>query len=79
MSDLPSLDIPKEALLDKLELFFSKTKNGGSEVESRNFLEDSQQVVLTFTRDGGAWGVLSLGGWQGWSSTACSGGKSESS
>ncbi|XP_041282312.1 interferon-induced 35 kDa protein isoform X2 [Onychostruthus taczanowskii] len=52
VSDLPSLDISKEALLDKLELFFSKTKNGGSEVESREFLEDSHQVVLTFTQDG---------------------------
>lgn len=61
MSDLPSLDISKEALLDKLELFFSKTKNGGSEVESREFLEDSRQVVLTFTQDGGAGGCAELG------------------
>lgn len=76
MSDLPSLDISKDILLDKLELFFSKTKNGGSEVESREFLDDSGQVVLTFTKDGGVWGVLSLGGWQGWSSPTCSGGKS---
>lgn len=53
MSALPSLDISKEALLDKLELFFSKKKNGGSEVESREFLEDSDQVVLTFSQDGG--------------------------
>lgn len=68
MSALPSLDISKEALLDKLELFFSKTKNGGSEVESREFLEDSDQVVLTFAEDGGAWGVLRLDGWQGWNS-----------
>lgn len=79
MSELPSLDISKEALLDKLELFFSKTKNGGSEVESREFLEDSDQVVLTFTDDGGVWGVLSLDGWQGWSSPAWSGGKSPES
>lgn len=65
MSELPRLDISKEALLDKLELFFSKTKNGGSEVESREFLEDSEQVVLTFTEDGGAWGGLSLDDWKG--------------
>ncbi|RMC01510.1 hypothetical protein DUI87_21949 [Hirundo rustica rustica] len=52
VSDLPSLDTSKEALLDKLELFFSKRKNGGSEVESREFLEDTDQVVLTFTEDG---------------------------
>ncbi|NXK41358.1 IN35 protein, partial [Piprites chloris] len=52
VSDLPSLDITEEALLDKLELFFSKKKNGGSEVESREFLDDSGQVVLTFIQGG---------------------------
>ncbi|XP_041319001.1 interferon-induced 35 kDa protein isoform X2 [Pyrgilauda ruficollis] len=61
VSDLPSLDISKEALLDKLELFFSKTKNGGSEVESREFLEDSHQVVLTFTQDGVAEPLIERG------------------
>ncbi|NXX27217.1 IN35 protein, partial [Nicator chloris] len=61
VSDLPSLDIPKEAVLDKLELFFSKTKNGGSEVESREFLEDSDQVVLTFTQDGVAEPLIERG------------------
>ncbi|NWW93504.1 IN35 protein, partial [Rhynochetos jubatus] len=52
VSDLPSLGIPEEALLDKLELFFSKTKNGGAEVESREFLDDTGQVLLTFAQDG---------------------------
>ncbi|NXE07694.1 IN35 protein, partial [Lophotis ruficrista] len=52
VSGLPSLSIPEEALLDKLELFFSKTKNGGGEVESREFLNDSGEVVLTFVEDG---------------------------
>ncbi|KFW05258.1 Interferon-induced 35 kDa protein, partial [Eurypyga helias] len=52
VSDLPSLGIPEEALLDKLELFFSKTKNGGAEVESRKFLDDTGQVQLTFAQDG---------------------------
>ncbi|XP_030112238.4 interferon-induced 35 kDa protein [Taeniopygia guttata] len=61
VSDLPSLDISKEALLDKLELFFSKTKNGGSEVESREFLEDSCHVVLTFTQDGVAEPLIERG------------------
>ncbi|NXO76145.1 IN35 protein, partial [Sitta europaea] len=51
VSDLPRLDISREVLLDKLELFFSKTKNGGCEVENREFLEDSDQVVLTFAQD----------------------------
>ncbi|NXB05707.1 IN35 protein, partial [Cnemophilus loriae] len=61
VSELPSLGISKEALLDKLELFFSKTKNGGSEVESREFLEDSDQVVLTFTQDGVAGPLIERG------------------
>ncbi|XP_038019159.1 interferon-induced 35 kDa protein-like [Motacilla alba alba] len=61
VSDLPRLDISKEALLDKLELFFSKTKNGGSEVESREFLEDSYQVVLTFTQYGVAEPLIEKG------------------
>ncbi|NXD25323.1 IN35 protein, partial [Spelaeornis formosus] len=61
VSDLPSLDISREALLDKVELFFSKTKNGGSEVASREFLEDSDQVVLTFTKDGVAEPLIERG------------------
>lgn len=66
LSALPSLDISREALLDKLELFFSKTKNGGSEVESREFLEDSDQVVMTFTQHGGMLrGMLRLSDCQG--------------
>ncbi|NXP56015.1 IN35 protein, partial [Heliornis fulica] len=52
LSDLPNLGILQETLLDKLELFFSKTKNGGGEVEHREFLDDSGQVLLTFAKDG---------------------------
>ncbi|NWX51313.1 IN35 protein, partial [Steatornis caripensis] len=61
VSDLPSLGIPEEALLDKLELFFSKTKNGGGEVESREFLDDSGQVLLTFAQDGVAEPLIARG------------------
>ncbi|NXO03371.1 IN35 protein, partial [Rhinopomastus cyanomelas] len=61
VSDLPSLEVPEEALLDKLELFFSKTKNGGGEVESREFLDDSGHVVLTFTHDGVAEPLIARG------------------
>ncbi|XP_035759653.1 interferon-induced 35 kDa protein isoform X2 [Egretta garzetta] len=61
VSDLPSLDISEEALLDKLELFFSKTKNGGGEVESREFLNDSGRVVLTFVKDGVAEPLIARG------------------
>ncbi|NXC46108.1 IN35 protein, partial [Penelope pileata] len=61
VSGLPSLGIPEDILLDKLELFFSKTKNGGSEVESREFLKDCCQVVLTFAHDGVAEQLISRG------------------
>ncbi|XP_074973123.1 interferon-induced 35 kDa protein isoform X2 [Phalacrocorax aristotelis] len=61
VSDLPSLGIPEEALLDKLELFFSKRKNGGGEVESREFLDNSSQVVLTFVQDGVAEPLIAKG------------------
>ncbi|NXI99417.1 IN35 protein, partial [Psophia crepitans] len=61
VSDLPSLGIPEEALLDKLELFFSKTKNGGGEVERREFLDDSGQVMLTFAQDGVAEALIVKG------------------
>ncbi|KAJ7396370.1 Interferon-induced 35 kDa protein [Pitangus sulphuratus] len=61
VSDLPSLDISEEALLDKLELFFSKKKNGGSEVERREFLDNSSQVVLTFAQDGVAEPLIERG------------------
>ncbi|NXS96399.1 IN35 protein, partial [Jacana jacana] len=61
VSNLPCLDIPDEVLLDKLELFFSKTKNGGGEVESREFLNNSGQVVLTFVQDGVAEPLIARG------------------
>ncbi|NXG53381.1 IN35 protein, partial [Psilopogon haemacephalus] len=61
VSGLPSLGIPEEGLLDKLELFFSKTKNGGGEVESREFLDDSGQVMLTFAEDGVAEQLIERG------------------
>ncbi|NXP04427.1 IN35 protein, partial [Thinocorus orbignyianus] len=61
VSNLPCLGIPDEAMLDKLELFFSKTKNGGGEVESREFLDDSGQMVLTFVQDGVAEPLIARG------------------
>ncbi|NXT75927.1 IN35 protein, partial [Zapornia atra] len=61
VSGLPSLGIPEEALLDKLELFFSKKKNGGGEVEDRQFLDDTGQVVLVFAQDGVAEPLIEKG------------------
>ncbi|XP_063314998.1 interferon-induced 35 kDa protein isoform X2 [Pelobates fuscus] len=46
VSNLPSF--PEDLLMDKLELFFSKTKNGGGEVEKREFIADCRSVILTF-------------------------------
>ncbi|NXA54800.1 IN35 protein, partial [Nothocercus julius] len=56
LSGLPGQDIFEETLLDKLELFFSKAKNGGGEVESLELLCGGQ-AVLSFAQDGGAWGA----------------------
>ncbi|KAM4623153.1 interferon-induced 35 kDa protein [Discoglossus pictus] len=50
VSNLPS-SIPDEQLLDKLELFLSKSKNGGGEVECRDFLSDSRNVIITFIKE----------------------------
>ncbi|KAM5135087.1 interferon-induced 35 kDa protein [Mantella aurantiaca] len=44
---LPS-DLTEEVIMDKLELFFGKSKNGGGEVEKREFLADCRSAILTF-------------------------------
>lgn len=46
ISDLPMMDT--EILLDKLQIHFSKSKNGGGEVDDCEYLSDSKTVVLTF-------------------------------
>uniref|UniRef100_A0A452H6J6 NID domain-containing protein n=1 Tax=Gopherus agassizii TaxID=38772 RepID=A0A452H6J6_9SAUR len=61
LSSLPCLDLSEEQLLDKLELFFSKKKNGGGEVEQRELLSDSGHVVLTFVQDGVAEQLMKKG------------------
>ncbi|XP_053870054.1 interferon-induced 35 kDa protein isoform X1 [Malaclemys terrapin pileata] len=61
LSSLPRLDLSEEQLLDKLELFFSKEKNGGGEVEQRELLSDSGHVVLTFVHDGVAEQLMKKG------------------
>ncbi|KAM8945594.1 interferon-induced 35 kDa protein [Pelodytes ibericus] len=49
VSNLPPMT--PDLLMDKLELFFCKSKNGGGEVDSREFLADSQCVILTFLNE----------------------------
>ncbi|CAJ1076377.1 interferon-induced 35 kDa protein [Xyrichtys novacula] len=55
ISNLPRMDT--EPLLNKLEIHFSKTKNGGGEVEDREFLPDSGTVVITFLKSDFARGL----------------------
>ena len=52
VSSLPS-KLRGEVLLDKLELHFSKGKNGGGEVEATDMLHDSGNVVITFVNGHG--------------------------
>ncbi|XP_076121842.1 interferon-induced 35 kDa protein [Alosa pseudoharengus] len=47
VSNLPKME-SEDRLLDKLEIYFSKRKNGGGEVEETDVLHDSGNVVITF-------------------------------
>ncbi|XP_045892248.1 interferon-induced protein 35 [Micropterus dolomieu] len=49
ISNLPKMDF--DILLSKLEIHFSKRKNGGGEVEDCELLPDSGTVVLTFVEN----------------------------
>ncbi|XP_043530945.1 interferon-induced protein 35 isoform X2 [Chiloscyllium plagiosum] len=51
VSDIPKLP-STDQLLDKLELYFSKQRNGGGEVENVVLLEDSGNVIVTFVSEG---------------------------
>ncbi|XP_056608975.1 interferon-induced protein 35 [Triplophysa dalaica] len=56
VSNLPS-KLSEDKLLDKLEIHFSKTRNGGGEVEEIDMLHDSGTVVVTFVDDSVAKGL----------------------
>lgn len=56
VSNLPKKE-NKEKLLDKLEIHFSKSKNGGGEVEEADMLNDSGNVVITFVENNLAKGL----------------------
>ncbi|XP_029912804.1 interferon-induced 35 kDa protein isoform X1 [Myripristis murdjan] len=47
VSELPKKQ-SEDVVLDKLEIHFSKTRNGGGEVEKCDMLHDSGNVVITF-------------------------------
>lgn len=60
ISGLPAgLKLRDEELLDKLEIFFGKTKNGGGDVESRELLHGG--VMLGFTKDEVAQNLCRIG------------------
>ncbi|XP_012680090.2 interferon-induced protein 35 [Clupea harengus] len=48
VSNLPKMEA-EDRILDKLEIYFSKRKNGGGEVDEADMLHDSGNVVITFT------------------------------
>ncbi|MBN3308731.1 IN35 protein, partial [Amia calva] len=58
VSNLPK-NSEEERLLDKLELYFSKRRNGGGEVDSSEMMHDSGNVVITFVEDSVAKGLTS--------------------
>jgi hypothetical protein len=45
------LKLSEEELLDKLEIFFGKSRNGGGDVETRELLQGS--VMLGFAKEEG--------------------------
>ncbi|XP_045570243.1 interferon-induced 35 kDa protein homolog isoform X1 [Salmo salar] len=56
VSNLPK-KVREDLLLDKLEIHFAKSKNGGGEVEDSDMLHDSGNVVITFTENNIAKGL----------------------
>ncbi|XP_036795433.1 interferon-induced 35 kDa protein homolog [Oncorhynchus mykiss] len=56
VSNLPK-KVEEDRLLDKLEIHFAKSKNGGGEVEESDMLHDSGNVVITFTENNIAKGL----------------------
>ncbi|XP_042581252.1 interferon-induced 35 kDa protein homolog [Cyprinus carpio] len=56
VSNLPKEE-PEERVLDKLDIHFSRTRNGGGEVEDTDMLHDSGTVVITFVDDNIAKGL----------------------
>ncbi|XP_066498540.1 interferon-induced protein 35 isoform X2 [Hoplias malabaricus] len=56
VSNLPKNE-SVDRVLDKLEIYFSKKKNGGGEVEDIDMLDDSGNVVITFVDDDVAKGL----------------------
>ncbi len=58
ISNLPKMDT--DTLLNKLEIHFSKTRNGGGEVDEIEMLSDSGTVVLAFMEKSSEQALLRL-------------------
>ncbi|XP_045692927.1 interferon-induced 35 kDa protein isoform X1 [Phyllostomus hastatus] len=56
----PGLKLSEEELLDKLEIFFGKTRNGGGDVETRELLHGGG-VMLGFVKDEVAQNLCRIG------------------
>ncbi|KFP75854.1 N-myc-interactor, partial [Acanthisitta chloris] len=52
VSEIPELPIPEDWMRDKLELNFSRTQQGGGEVEDVAYDQQSRTAVVTFLRPG---------------------------
>ncbi|XP_015273165.1 PREDICTED: interferon-induced 35 kDa protein [Gekko japonicus] len=64
LSGLQFPSLPREQLLDKLSLFFSKRQQQGGEVEAAQWLSGPGHVVLTFLEDGVAERLIQRGQFQ---------------
>lgn len=52
VTEIPN-GLPEDQMRDKLELSFSKSRNGGGEVESVDYDKQSRSALITFVEPGG--------------------------
>lgn len=57
------LKLSEEELLDKLEIFFGKAKNGGGDVETREMLQGTVMLGFADEKGKGAAGEVRGSGW----------------
>lgn len=57
------LKLSEEGLLDKLEIFFGKAKNGGGDVETREMLQGTVMLGFADEKGKGAAGEVRGSGW----------------
>ena len=52
VTDIPD-ELPESQMRDKLELSFSKSRNGGGEVEYVEYNKQTRSALITFVESGG--------------------------